>query len=153
MARPDTLDFRHDIGDDGDIGIVLFSHYSIKEFLTSDRLRSRTPTVSWFSIFPGACQYNPRTQSYISTLLQLDNIVDKKNFRGFPLAGYAARNWVDHAQVDGVASQIRIGTGPLFDSRPAIFHSLGRPPTANTLEFFDRTETVPSILRCALWFR
>jgi len=114
IVRPATLDVHPDIGDQRDTGIVQFSHYSVKEFLTSSRLLSGTPTVSRFYISPEPANII-LAQSCIGTLLRLHNFVNNNDFRGFPLAGYAVRNWVDHARVDGVASQIRIGMESLFD--------------------------------------
>ena len=92
--------------------IVQFSHYSVKEFLTSCRLESSRPTLSRFYISPLPAHL-VLAQSCISTLLQLELMFDGTKI--FPLARYAATSWVDHAQIYGVTSRIRIGMEALFD--------------------------------------
>ena len=94
--------------------VVQFSHYSVKEFLTSERLaKSDKGDISHFYISPEPA-HTILAQSCISTLLQLDlhigDITDT-----FPLAKYAAENWFRHAQCDDVASQIQDGMKRLFD--------------------------------------
>jgi ankyrin repeat domain-containing protein 50 len=111
---PNTPYLPHD-SDTKDSCLVQFSHYSVKEFLTSDRLQSsRMQRISRFHIAPMPA-HTILVQSCISTLLQLDDSVNRNDLRGFPLADYAVRNWVEHAQVEGVAPQIRIGMACLFD--------------------------------------
>ena len=99
---------------DSGIRVVQFSHYSVKEFLTSERLaKSNKENLSQFYISPEPA-HTILAQSCISTLLQPDRhiggIADS-----FPLAKYAAQNWFHHAQCDGVASQIQDGIERLFD--------------------------------------
>jgi hypothetical protein len=93
-----------------DLPVVQFSHYSVKEFLTSDRLESSRPTLSRFYISPRPAHL-VLVQSCISTLLQVEWAFND----GLPLAEYAAVSWVDHAQVFDVASHIQIGMESLFD--------------------------------------
>jgi ankyrin repeat protein len=99
--------------------VVQFSHYSVKEFLTSERLaKSERGDLSQYHISP-VPSHTVLAQSCICTLLhsdlQIGDITD-----GFPLAKYAAQNWFHHAQLDGVASQIQYGMVHLFD--PAKTH-------------------------------
>ena len=94
--------------------VVQFSHYSVKEFLTSGRLAdSDNRDLSQYHISPESA-HTILAQSCISTLLQPDihfeNITDRS-----PLAKYAAQNWFHHAQCDGVACQIQDGMEQLFD--------------------------------------
>jgi hypothetical protein len=87
--------------------IVQFSHFSVKEYLTSDRLRS--------SEVGNVCQYHVRldsshtilTRACLATLFQLDENVDKDRLEPFPLALYAAENWVNHAKYEGVSSRVQ----------------------------------------------
>ncbi|KAI0280250.1 hypothetical protein BC826DRAFT_1112292 [Russula brevipes] len=104
------------IEDDGS-KIVQFSHFSVKEFLTSDRLRTSefgnirhyfVPLDAARSILARAC---------ITVLLQLDEKVDKERLSKFPLAFYAADHWVDHAKIREVALQFRDAMEQLFDPR------------------------------------
>ena len=94
--------------------VVQFSHYSVKEFLTSERLaKSMRSDLSQYHISPEPA-HTVLAQSCISTLLQLDSDMEGIH-RGFPLAEYASRNWSHHAQCHGVASQIKKGMERLFD--------------------------------------
>ena len=97
--------------------VVQFSHYSVKEFLTSERLaKSDKWNLSQYYISPGPA-HTILAQTCISTLLQLDTRVKyiMSHHIDFPLAGYAARNWFLHARYEGVASQIQHGMECLFD--------------------------------------
>jgi len=74
-----------------------------------------------FYISPGPA-HTILAQSCISTLLQLNNSV-KNDLWGFPLAEYTAYTWVDHLQVDGISTQIRIGMESLFDPEKPHFNA------------------------------
>ena len=92
--------------------IVQFSHFSVKEYLTSDRLRTskmddyHIPLDAAHTILARAC---------LTVLLQLDEYVDKKRLETFPLAFYSARYWVDHAKYEDVASRIQGAMEELFN--------------------------------------
>ena len=93
--------------------VVQFSHYSVKEFLISERLaKSNKGDISQFHISSEPA-HTILAQSCISTLLQLDHIGDISD--SYPLAKYAARNWFHHARCDGVATRIQDGMEHLFD--------------------------------------
>ena len=94
------------------VPVVQFSHYSVKEFLTSGRLGSSKSILSRFYISSWSAHL-VLAQSCISTLLLPGGYC--LDVRGFPLARYAATNLVDHAQLYGVASHIQIGMESLFD--------------------------------------
>jgi hypothetical protein len=97
--------------------IVQFSHFSVKEYLTSDRLRS--------SEIGNICQYHvPLDSSHtilaracLATLLQLDENVDRYHLEGFPLALYAAENWVKHAKYEDVSSRVQDTMELFFNPR------------------------------------
>jgi ankyrin repeat protein len=90
--------------------IVQFSHFSVKEYLTSGRLRtSEIGNVRYYHI-PLDAAHTVLAQACITVLLQLDENVDKKRLETFPLAYYAAQRWVDHAKYQDVASQFQ---GPI----------------------------------------
>jgi len=108
------------VGEDGD-QVVQFSHFSVKEFLTSQRLADSSTDVSRFYILLEPARVILAT-ACLSTLLQLDNRVDKDNVEVFyPLARYAAEHWAKHAQFEGVASQLREEMEILFDSNKPYF--------------------------------
>jgi ankyrin repeat protein len=90
--------------------IVQFSHFSVKEYLTSGRLRSsEIGNVRHYHI-PLDAAHTVLAQACITVLLQLDEKVDRKRLETFPLAYYAAQHWVDHAKYGDVASRFQ---GPI----------------------------------------
>jgi ankyrin repeat protein len=96
--------------------VVQFSHFSVKEFLTSDRLATPVRDISSFHILPEPA-HAILAQACLAVLLRFDdNIPD---WSRCPLAHYAARHWVDHAQFEKVSLRIQDGMRRLFDqSRP-----------------------------------
>ncbi|KAH9029595.1 hypothetical protein EDB85DRAFT_1516161 [Lactarius pseudohatsudake] len=92
--------------------VVQFSHFSVKEYLTSPRLAQSQGDVSQFHIDLEAA-HTILAQACLGTLLRLDEHADAE---GFPLVEYAARYWVDHARFDGVSSLVKDGVDDLFDS-------------------------------------
>src|SRR6267154_5635103 len=93
---------------------VQFSHFSVKEYLTSGRLRtSEIRDVRHYDI-PLDAAHTVLAQACLTVLLQLDEKVDKECLETFPLAFYAAQHWVEHAKYEDVASQIQNTMGQLF---------------------------------------
>jgi hypothetical protein len=89
---------------------VQFSHFSVKEYLTSERLATSSQDVSRYHIaFKTA--HTILAQSCVSVLLQSDDHDARTNM---PLAVYAAEYWVRHAQFEDVTSRIK-GIEHLFD--------------------------------------
>jgi hypothetical protein len=91
---------------------VQFSHFSVKEFLLSDRLATSAKDISQYHI----------TLEDANTLIAkaclgflLRDPVDESDAVTAPLALYAAEHWVAHAKVENVASRIRNGMESLFD--------------------------------------
>ena len=98
----------------GNTRVVQFSHYSVVEFLTSERLASsKNEVLSQYYISPESA-HTTLAQTCIGTLLQLDHHI-KGVTQDFPLAEYAAQNWFHHAQYEGVAPRIQDGMNCLFD--------------------------------------
>jgi ankyrin repeat protein len=99
----------------GNSRVVQFSHFSVKEFLTSSRLaQSLDGDVSRFHIgFEPA--HTIMARACLATLLSLDKHGDS-DVNGSPLVEYAARHWLDHAQIEKVSSRIWDGIDDLFDS-------------------------------------
>src|SRR6266851_784888 len=95
--------------------IVQFSHFSVEEYLTSERLANAGGHLSQYHILPRSA-HTILAQASLSALLSLDDMVDKTSMNNFPLAIYAARYWVDHAQFDNVSSSIKEAMQRLFDS-------------------------------------
>jgi ankyrin repeat protein len=103
----------------GDSRIVQFSHFSVKEFLTADRLRLAEPDRDH-----GVSRYHIRldtahtvlARACLGVLLRLDDRVDQDRIINFPLARYSAQHWTTHAQFQGVSSHIKDGMECLFDA-------------------------------------
>ena len=92
--------------------VVQFSHFSVKEFLMSDRLATLPKTISRFHIVPEAAN-TLIARACLGVLLR--DPVDENGASTAPLARYAAENWVAHTLVENVASRIRDGMESLFD--------------------------------------
>ena len=102
------------IVDDQGSQVVQFSHFSVKEFLTSDRLTSSLGDFSQYHILPGPA-HTILSQACLGFLLHLDDRADEETVKSFPLAEYAAKHWVTHAQFGDVASHMKDGMLTLFD--------------------------------------
>ena len=103
------------IVDDGDSQVVQFSHFSVKEYLTSDRLANANGDVSQYHILP-ECGHTILAQACLGVLFRFDDHVDEDTARNIPLAEYAAKHWVDHAQFKDVSSRIRDAMEYFFDA-------------------------------------
>jgi hypothetical protein len=115
--------------DDGRHRVVQFSHFSVKEFLTSDRLATSGADVSHFHI-PAEPAHTVVAGACLGILLRSDSGVgDAKAKSSSPLAKYAAKHWVDHAQFGKVATSKEDGMRRLFD--------LARPHFAAWLKLHD----------------
>jgi hypothetical protein len=101
--------------DDGESRLVQFSHFSVKEFLTSERLANSVGDVSRYHILLEPA-HTILAQVCLGVLLRLDEKVDSNNVASIPLAQYAAEHWVDHAQYEDVASQIPAVLEHFFDA-------------------------------------
>jgi ankyrin repeat protein len=102
------------IVDDHGSQVVQFSHFSVKEFLMSDRLTSSLGDLSRYRILPGPA-HTILAQACLGFLLHFGNRVGEESVKDFPLAQYAARYWVTHAQFENVASRVKDGMKSLFD--------------------------------------
>jgi ankyrin repeat protein len=114
--------------------IVQFSHFSVKEFLTSDRLRtSEVGSICHYHI-PLNAAHTMFAQACLTVLLQLDEKMDKKRLGTFPLASYAAQYWFDHAKYEDVEPRVQDAMEELFDpSKPYLaswvwIHDVDRSP-------------------------
>ena len=93
--------------------VVQFSHFSVKEYLTSDRL-ALSSDVSFYHI-PLEPAHATLAQACLGVLLCLDDSVDRYNADHIPLVEYAAQYWFDHAGFEDVASRIRGAMEYFFD--------------------------------------
>ena len=95
--------------------VVQFSHFSVKEYLTSPRLAQSHGDVSRFYVDLNSA-HTILAQACLGTLLRLDDYASNSGSKGFPLVEYAARHWVEHAQFGNVSSRVRDGMDDLFDN-------------------------------------
>jgi ankyrin repeat protein len=100
--------------------VVQFSHFSVKEFLMSDRLATSRRDISQYHISL-LDAHTLLAQASLAVLLRdpdvngrVDNVV---------LAGYAAEHWTTHARFENVASQVRKGIEDLFDPDKPYFEA------------------------------
>ena len=114
------------IVDTGDSRVVQFSHFSVREYLTSARLGTSGQDVSTYHIALKPA-HMILAQACVSVLLQLgdhyepnDNDEAGNVDNHGPLAIYAAQYWVRHAQFDDVVSCIK-GMEYLFDLDKSYF--------------------------------
>ena len=95
---------------------VQFSHFSVKEFLMSNRLRD----FSRYHIRPVSA-HTILTRACLGSLLHSDDHVNEESDKGVSLAEYAAQHWVEHARFEDVASRVKDGMETLFDSNKPHF--------------------------------
>jgi ankyrin repeat protein len=100
----------------GDSRIVQFSHFSVKEFLTANRLIEPVRDVSRYHIRLDAA-HTILAQACLGVVLGLGDRIDRDKIKnGFPLALYAGQYWTTHAQFETVSSRIKDGMKRLFDA-------------------------------------
>ena len=99
--------------------IVQFSHFSVREYLTSDRIAT-SEHVSRFHVLPRPA-HALLASACLCVLLQLDYCVVWDNIRNSPLALYAAEYWVDHAQFEDASADIQYEMECLFDPKKPHF--------------------------------
>ncbi|KAH9036079.1 hypothetical protein EDB84DRAFT_1437750 [Lactarius hengduanensis] len=83
--------------------VVQFAHFSVKEFLTSDRLAKLAADISQFHIRPEPA-HTVIAQACLAILLRSNCDMAES---GSPLSHYAAQHWVDHAQFESVSFTCR----------------------------------------------
>ena len=94
--------------------VVQFAHFSVKEYLTSNRLANAGEHLSRHYIVPHSA-HTILAQATLSVLLALDSQIDKETVSNYPLTTYAARYWIDHARFENVSSGIEEAMKRLFD--------------------------------------
>ena len=100
--------------DTGDSRVVQFSHFSVKEYLTSSRVATSSQDISRYHIALEPA-HTILAQACVSVLLQFPDRDKQDDIeKNAPLAKYAAEYWVRHAQFGDVVSRIK-GMEYLFD--------------------------------------
>ena len=131
--------------------IVQFSHFSVKEYLTSERLATSSGDVSRYHINLEPA-HTILAQACMGILLRSDDRVEDNGVRKIsPLAGYAARHWVSHVRFERVSSFVRKAMEYLFDPEKPYFaawRQLHDMDTSQELPFhrfavFDNSDLTP----------
>jgi len=94
--------------------VVQFSHFSVKEFLTSSRFGTSSQDVSRYHITLEPA-HMILAQACLGILLQADDPAKNGVWEPSPLTEYAAQHWVTHAQFENVSSYLRRAMEDLFD--------------------------------------
>ena len=98
--------------------VVQFSHFSVKEFLTSSRLAIADGEVSNHHIDLESAHMT-LAQACLGVLLQIQDVVDRTR-KDHP-ARYAAEHWATHTQFGEVSSRLHKGMEYLFDANKPHF--------------------------------
>ena len=107
---------------DGSHYVVQFSHFSVKEFLTSDRLAASSADISRFHILPKPA-HTVIVKACFGILLRSDiGVVNAEAQNNSPLAEYAAMHWMQHSQFE-VLTYLQVGMLPLFDPGKPYFEA------------------------------
>ena len=135
------------------IPVIQFSHFSVKEFLTSTRLTKATEILSRYHVSMTHA-HTLVTQACLGILLHLDKDVTSDSLKDLPLAEYAARHWVDHARFEGVSQNVEDGMKQLFDpSKPHLAICVWIcDPADSTRERTTRNKTPPPLLQTSLHY-
>ena len=126
--------------DTGHSRVVQFSHFSVGDFLTSDRLATSTSDVSRYHIIPEPA-HTVMAQACLGSLHLNDLIKNGGIEERSPLAVYANAHWVDHARFGNVSSVIQDGMERLFEKDRAQFaawikaYNLDRPQESAPVPF------------------
>jgi ankyrin repeat protein len=102
--------------EDDDFRVVQFSHFSVKEFLTSDRLATSITDASRYHHISFEESHTIMAQACLSVLLRLDSHIDEYIPDSTPLAWYAAEHLGEHAEFENVLTHIRDGIDELLDA-------------------------------------
>ena len=122
--------------------VVQFSHFSVKEFLTSPRLAIASGQVSGYRIDLEPA-HTILAQACLGVLLQIQDGVDRCTRMNHP-ALYAAKHWATHAQFGEVSSRLHKGMEYLFDANKPHFNvwltlddiDIGVPNDDDTIDIF-----------------
>jgi hypothetical protein len=122
-----------------DSRVVQFSHFSVKEYLTSARLATSSEDVSRYHIDLEPA-HTILAQACMGVLLQPGDRVEQNGAeKSSPLAKYAARHWVTHAQFEGVSSFLQKAMEYLFDLNKPHFAAWYKLHDIDTSSYLSRS--------------
>ena len=130
----------------GDTRVVQFSHFSVKQYLTSPRLARSRGDLSRFCVNLQPA-HTIMSQVCLATLLRLHEHAGSSGAEGFPLAEYATQHWLEHAQFEDVSLRIRDGIYDLFDNSKPHFAAWRQAQHYQHDQEHDRDEDRPGFTR------
>jgi ankyrin repeat protein len=92
------------------------SHYSVMEFLTSQRILKFETKVARYRMYEEPAHVTI-AQMCLAVLLHLDEHTDKHAVEEIPMIHYAAENWVYHTRFGNVATEIKPALELLFNPK------------------------------------
>ena len=95
--------------------VIQFSHFSVKDFLTSTRISETSDIIIRRHHISMKPAHTLVAQASLGILLHLDENITGDCLRKFPLAEYAARHWLDHARFENVLPTVEHEVKLLFD--------------------------------------
>ena len=135
--------------------VIQFSHFSVKEFLTSDRLAKASDIIHRRHHISMTPAHTLASQVCLGTLLHLDkDVITRDSLEDYPLAEYAAEHWVHHSQFEGVSQKVEDGMKQLFDpSKPHLMICIWiHDPKRPWLKRNDRDERPPPTPESPLYY-
>ena len=116
---------------------VQFSHFSVKEFLTSHCLVTPNRDVSYYHIVLEHA-HTIMAHASLSVLLSSGDQVKRTDVgNNSPLARYAAEHWATHAQFENVWSCLRLAMESLFDVDKPFFSAWLKLHDIDTYPFVE----------------
>ena len=98
----------------GDSRVVQFSHFSVKEFLTSPRFAKSGGDLSGYHIALEPA-HTILARACLSILIRSDDTIKNGVQKISPLTKYAAQCWITHARFEKVSSRLLNTIDKLFD--------------------------------------
>jgi len=103
--------------------LVQFSHFSVKEFLTSDRLAASTVDTLRYYYIRLEDAHMMMAKVCLSVLLQLENHMDKQTIRSYLLSQYAGKHFGNHVEFESVIPSIGDRVDKLLDKDEPHFYT------------------------------
>jgi len=95
--------------------VIQFSHFSVKEFLTSARLAEEVDGILRRYHISMTPAHTLVAQACLGILLYLHTNITRYDLKKYPLTEYAAPHWFEHARFDNVSQYVEDGVKQLFD--------------------------------------
>ena len=136
---------------------VHFSHFSVKEYMTSDRLQTSNIGDLHDYYITLELAHTVLARACIAVLLQMDETVDRERVATFPLAKYASEHWLDHARFEDVESRIQDALELLFNPkrphlRACIWMHDVEPKFTHNPEYHSAAEQPPPLQATPLYY-